>query len=208
MKIPIAKEGVTVIKFFLIFAIGFYILGILHWFFYIFALCSLIIVLFLFYFFRDPERKIEIDENKILSPADGKVIEISEKEGTKIIKIFMSPFNVHIQRSPITGKVKSIEYKPGKFLRAYVKESSEVNEQNIIEIEDIQIKQIAGIIARRIVCWVQEGANIQQGQRIGMIKLGSQVDISLPILYNLKIKEGDKVKAGISVVAERRSITE
>ncbi len=204
MRIPIAKEGLKLIKFSLIFVIGFYILSYLHWIFYFFCGCSLIITLFLLFFFRDPERKVIINENYVLSPADGKVIEISEKEGEKLIKIFMSPLNVHIQRAPITGKVNSIEYRPGKFLKAYAKKSSEVNEQNIIKIENIELKQIAGIIARRIVCWVKEGANVQQGQRIGMIKLGSQVDISLPALYNLRISEGQKVKAAITVIAQKK----
>lgn len=231
MKLPIVKEGLNLVKFFLVFALAGYILGKFNRFFYLFTVCSLLFTIFLVYFFRDPERIIARDENVIFSPADGRIMEITEVS-VQAIKIFMSPFNVHIQRAPVSGKVVNIEYKKGKFLPAQKSEASERNEQNIISIEHgakskenfisgnqrdlsplkrdlreksavirVTVKQIAGIIARRIICWTKTGAQLTQGEKIGMIALGSQVDLYLPQEVNLKVKVGDKVKAGLTVLA-------
>jgi len=213
MGLPVVKEGWSLIKLFLIFTITGYILGKFSWFFYLFALCSLLFTLFLIYFFRDPERKISQGENIILSPADGRIIEIAsenDKRGNhlKVIKIFMSPFNVHIQRAPISGKVTNIEYKKGKFLPAQKNEASEKNEQNLIILENdkfvpirVTIKQIAGIFVRRIICWTKIGNYLTRGEKIGMIIFGSQVALFVPQEVTLKVKTGDKVKAGLTVLA-------
>jgi len=213
MGLPVVKEGWSLIKLFLIFTITGYILGKFSWFFYLFALCSLLFTLFLIYFFRDPERKIFQGKNIILSPADGRIIEIgseNDKRGNhlKVIKIFMSPFNVHIQRAPISGKVTNVEYKKGKFLPAQKNEASEKNEQNLIILENdkfvpirVIIKQIAGIFARRIICWTKIGNYLTRGEKIGMIIFGSQVALFVPQEVTLKVKTGDKVKAGLTVLA-------
>jgi phosphatidylserine decarboxylase len=121
-----------------------------------------------------------------------------------VVKIFMSVFNVHVQRSPVSGRVESVEYKPGKFLHAMNLRADKENEQKLTAIRDkgacIKVKQIAGIIARRIVSWVKEGDVIKQGQRIGMIKFGSQVDLIMPEELEIVVRKGDKVKAGVSVI--------
>jgi len=181
--------------------------GWLHLTLYLFSGVFFIVSLFVLYFYRDPERIIVTDDNRVLSPADGRIFEIQKDSDRQIIKIFMSPLNIHIQRAPVLGTVASINYKKGKFLPAYDQKAEIENEQNIIKLStepgNIEIKQIAGILARRIVCWVNNGDKVIQGQRIGMIRLGSQVDLSLPEYLNLKVKTGDKVKAGITVIAER-----
>jgi len=206
MKIPISKEGLKLIKIFLIFTICSYILGTVSSLFYFLFFILLIICLFLVYFFRDPERVINKDNNVILSPADGKVIDIIETEQNKTIKIFMSPFNVHIQRASISGKISSIEYKPGKFLPAYMPGSDNINEQNILIIKNTElnleviIKQIAGILVRRIVCFVKPDDYVLQGQRIGLIKFGSQVDLIVPNNVVLEIETGQKVKGGTTII--------
>ncbi|MDI6640945.1 MAG: phosphatidylserine decarboxylase [Elusimicrobiota bacterium] len=229
MKIPIAKEGCKPIKICLIFSIGFYILGNIFWLFYFFAICSLLATFWLLYFFRDPERKIVIDETQILSPADGKIISIEKTLTGKTIRIFLSPFDVHIQRSPISGKIVSVEYKPGRFLQAFKLDADRINEQNIINLQrttydsdltlcppdgrwsrgarrgvnlQLTIKQIAGIIARRIICWVHPEDEVIQGERLGMIFLGSQVELQLPENIELNVQINDRVKAGLTVIGK------
>jgi len=179
---------------------------------YIFVFLILFSVSFLMYFSRDPNRQVVVNENFIYSPADGTVMEVTEENNCKIIKIFMSVLNVHVQRSPVSGKVLAVEHKPGKFLNAADKRASFENEQNVITIipgnkrftGPMLVKQIAGILARRIVCFKKPGDIVAQGERIGRIKLGSQVDIHIPAVKGLKInvQPGNKVKTGITVVAE------
>jgi len=175
------------------------------------------LALFTLFFFRDPERKVPEGEDLILSPADGKVMDIREEveqkflhSKVKVIRIFMSIFNVHVQRSPINGKVRWIEYNPGKFVAAYAEKASRANENNLIGVErgrgsnfdgqTILVKQIAGKIARRICCWCKEGDNLFAGQRIGMIRFGSRVDIYLPQGVEIKVKNGDKVVGGETLI--------
>jgi len=166
-----------------------------------------LITLFLINFFRDPNREIKINEHVLYSPADGKIFDIEETEDSYCVKIFMSIFDVHIQRSPSSGIVKKIEYKEGKFIPAGKKETDIQNEQNTIVIENQEgdnftITQIAGIFARRILCWVKEKQNIKQGQKIGAILLGSQVNFVFPKnKYRLLVTKNQKVFAGITVVA-------
>ncbi len=209
----INKAGYKIIKIFLLLSIAGYMLS--YWL-EIFGQVSIIfifITLFLVYFFRDPSRKTEENDKAIYSPADGEVIEIKEtsedkflKAPSRVIKIFMTPLDVHVQRSPIKGRIGYLEYKKGKFMPANLDKASEENEQNLIGIENakvkILIKQIAGLIARRIVWWINMRQGVSQGERIGMIKLGSQVDIYVPLDVEIKVKVKDKVKAGLTIIAE------
>lgn len=177
------------------------------------SIIFIFITLFLVYFFRDPNRQTEENDNFIYSPADGEVIEIKEvsedkfiKAQAMVIKIFMTPLDVHVQRAPIKGRIGYLEYKKGKFMPANLDKASEENEQNLIGIESnrvrVLVKQIAGILARRIVWWVNMQQGISQGERIGMIKLGSQVDIYVPMNIDIKVKVKEKVKAGLTILGE------
>lgn len=209
----INKAGFNIIKVFLLLSIAGYILS--YWL-AIFGQVSIIfifITLFLVYFFRDPNRKTEENDKIIYSPADGEVIEIKEtsedkflKVPARVVKIFMTPLDIHVQRSPIKGRIGYLEYKKGKFMPANLEKASEENEQNLIGIENakvkILVKQIAGLIARRIVWWINMQQGVSQGERIGMIKLSSQVDIYIPLDVIVKVKVKDKVKAGLTVLGE------
>lgn len=169
-----------------------------------------ILLLFVTYFFRDPEREIPSDTNVVVSPADGKVVEIvTEKDpilgkSFKRISIFLSVFNVHIQRMPISGKIEKVLYNQGKFLAAFNHKASLDNEQNTILISNgkthVLVKQIAGLIARRLVCWVQSGDKLEKGQRFGLIRFGSRVDLFLPENSRITVAIGDRVEGGSSVM--------
>ena len=176
----------------------------------------ILITIWVYYFFRDPERYPINDDSFLVSPADGLITDISERTGpielqlenTTYTKasIFMNVFNCHVNRTPLTGTVGEINYKPGKFLNASFDKASEENERNYYKIkcsksgEEIIVVQIAGLIARRIVCEVEQGQNLKQGDRIGMIRFGSRVDI---YFKNKKVlaKVGQNVVAGESLVA-------
>ncbi len=181
-----------------------------------FGLFFVLITVWVYYFFRDPDRYSINDDKYLVSPADGLVTNISERTGpiemqlenttyTKI-SIFMNVFNCHVNRTPVSGTVEEINYKPGKFLNASLDKASEENERNYYKIksnksgEEIIIVQIAGLIARRIVCEVEEGKNLKQGERIGMIRFGSRVDL---YFKNKKVlvKEGQNLIAGESLIA-------
>jgi len=168
--------------------------------------------LFCVFFFRDPERDIPNDPRAVVSPADGRVIGIEQKEiagfSEPVIKvsIFLSVFNVHVNRSPIAGKVESFNYIPGKFAAAWADKASSDNERTeiIIAAEQgrVMVKQIAGLIARRIVWWIHPGDVMEKGQRIGLIRFGSRVEIFLPqAVTELKVSKGDVVKGGKSIIA-------
>lgn len=160
---------------------------------------------FFLYFFRDPHRNILQSDNGILAPADGKVMEIANEGNIMVIRIFLSVFNVHIQRSPVAGMIKSVVYQPGKFLPAMNVGAHIVNEQNIFTVEtphgEIVVRQIAGILARRVVSWVVPGQAVEAGQKIGIIKFGSQVDVAVPAAAQMLVKKGDHVIAGVTVLA-------
>ncbi|MCB4790458.1 MAG: phosphatidylserine decarboxylase family protein [Elusimicrobia bacterium] len=166
----------------------------------------ILLCFFCCYFFRDPKRNVPHDEKLVISPADGRIMEIIKEGDTNVIRIFLSVFNVHLQRSPVSGKVVSMDYKPGKFLPAMDKAAHMENEQNIIKIRNANgeytVKQIAGILARRVVSWVKKNDELKMGQQIGLIKFGSQVDISIPVSARIKVKEGDKVTGGETVLSE------
>lgn len=165
-------------------------------------------------FFRSPERSIPKDERVVLCPADGKVVVIEETEETEYfndkrlqVSIFMSPVNVHINRNPITGTVKFFKYHPGKYLMAWNPKSSTLNERTSIVVETPQgvpvlFRQIAGALARRIVWYVKEGQEVEQGEEFGFIKFGSRVDVFLPLGTKVNVHIGDKVTGGITPLAE------
>jgi len=164
------------------------------------------------YFFRDPSRIIPRGDHLILSPADGKVMEIVEGKDPAfdqpvwIMRIFLSVFDPHIQRMPVGGKVEAMTYTKGKFLDARDPKACFENEQNRVEINSprgrIVVTQIAGLIARRIVWWVREGQSLAAGEQFGLIRFGSQVDVVLPKTVQFRVKAGDRVEAGSSVIAE------
>ena len=177
----------------------------------------IIITVWVYYFFRDPERYPINDESYLVSPADGLITDVSERSGPEELRlenttytkvsIFMNVFNCHVNRIPTNGKIEEIYYKPGKFLNASLDKASEENERNFYKIksnknnEEIIIVQIAGLIARRIVCEAEQGQELKQGDRIGMIRFGSRVDI---YFKNKKIlaKLGQNVVAGESLIAQ------
>jgi phosphatidylserine decarboxylase len=172
---------------------------------------ALILTLFMLFFFRDPERLTLPSKNVFYSPADGKVILIKEaiedellNKKTLKISIFMSPFDVHINRVPCDGIVRTVKHYPGRFFSAFKNEASALNEHITLLLENehgpIVIKQIAGSIARRAVCRVKPGDMLKQGQRYGLIKFSSRVDIYLPLNTKVKVKLKDKVKAGETVL--------
>lgn len=165
----------------------------------------ILVSLFCIYFFRDPKVQITDGDNLILSPCNGMVLEVSETEKDKVVRVFLSVLDVHLQRSPVAGKVISVEYKPGKFLKAMKPQAHIVNEQNIITIENKNgkyfVKQVAGILARRCVSWVKSGDVLKCGDKIGMIKFSSQVDLHMPKTVNIRVKQGDKVVAGVTIFA-------
>lgn len=166
------------------------------------------LALFCAYFFRNPERSAPQDDRLVISPCDGTVMEVTEENGVKVIRTFLSVLNVHIQRSPCSGTVKSVQHCPGKFLPAMDARACTENEQIVTVIDspkgEIVVKQIAGILARRCVSWMKPGDTVAMGQRIGLIKFGSQVDVDLPKNADIKVKAGDKVAAGITIYAEYR----
>jgi phosphatidylserine decarboxylase len=176
------------------------------------ALCGLLVTFFICFFFRDPDRIIPKDESAVVSPADGKVIAAGTInnsaffEGPCIkISIFMSVFNVHVNRVPHEGVVKKISYQPGKFFSANLDKASEHNEHNAVFIETEEGKkmcvvQIAGLIARRIICRIQKDDRLIRGQRFGMICFGSRLDVYLPPETKLNVTTGDKIKSGTSVL--------
>ena len=169
---------------------------------------------FIFYFFRDPERAIPEDPATIVSPADGKVVDIASEEfdsrgGTRI-SIFLSIWNVHVQRAPVAGRIAEVAYRPGRFFGAYRARASGENEQNVIYMDTphgiLVFKQIAGAIARRVLCWKRKGETVARGERVGLIRFGSRVDIWLPLEVEIAVRRGQMVKGGESILAKWTSI--
>jgi len=164
---------------------------------------------FLVWFFRDPARRIPGGEGLIVSPADGKVEDaewIETTGGSRVrVSIFLNVFDVHVNRVPVSGTVTLAEYREGQFLNALNAESALHNEQTLVTIDaggySVSFKQIAGLLARRILCNVREGDQVQRGQRMGLIKFGSRVDVLLPANVELRVRAGDRVKGGSSVLA-------
>ncbi len=190
---------------------------LLTWFFYnpafYFSLIPLsVIEILVINFFRDPERLPPTGDHLVIAPADGKVIKIETitdhrylKTEVRLVSIFMNVFDVHVNRVPVKGVVKHVEFIPGKFLSAYKEEASIQNEQAVIGIESdyglVFFKQISGLVARRIICQLQNGQAVHTGERMGIIKFGSRVDLLLPLHADIAVKIGDRVKSGISIIA-------
>ena len=208
---PVHNEGY---KFLVIFAIATIILYLISTF---LGLIGLVLTIWCYYFFRDPERYSINDDDYLVSPADGLVLQVQENDGPKElnlenrkftkVSIFMNVFDCHVNRSPCTGKVSEILYKPGKFLNASLDKASEDNERNYYKItnskgEDIIVVQIAGLIARRIVTETSENSDLTQGERIGMIRFGSRADLYFEN-YKPLVKVNQKTIAGESLIAKR-----
>ena len=163
------------------------------------------VALFMMYFFRDPHRVVPTGEGLIVSAADGRVTRIDITDTTKLVSVFLSPLDVHINRSPVKGSISNITYIAGRKMPATSDEASLVNERNSLVIEgpDVTVTctQIAGILARRIVCWPKSGDNLERGQKFGLIKFSSRTDILMPASVELAVKVGDRVKGGETVIA-------
>ncbi|HEV2494655.1 MAG TPA: phosphatidylserine decarboxylase [Terriglobia bacterium] len=175
---------------------------------YAFALGFLILALFVLNFFRDPKRPIPSVPGAIVSPADGRVVEIVDEtfEGRRFqrLSIFMSPLDVHVNRSPVAGTIRLVRYQKGKFRIASASEASIENEQNVFSVEGpggiVIVKQIAGLLARRIVFWKRPGDELARGERVGLIKFGSRVDLLVGPGIEWRVKVGDHVRAGSSIL--------
>ena len=209
MRLPIARQGWPFILPLLGLALlGLALIPVGGWFF-------LALTGFVAYFFRDPERSIPTDPGLLLSPADGKVVAVSplqkdpaQPSGT-LVSIFLSVFDVHINRTPVAGTVVDVRYQPGKFLPAFRAAASDLNEQNVVTLQAagsrVITKQIAGILARRIVCYVKAGDKLNTGQRFGLIRFGSRVDILIPPEFAVCARLGQRVRGGESVLAASHS---
>lgn len=185
------------------------------------ALVPAVVALALLSFYRDPPRRPPEEANLILAPADGKIVEIArdvaDGDGAHVLRImiFLSVFNVHINRSPCAGTVRTVTYKPGQFLNALSDEANAKNESNTLVIDPaaplpgpVRVRQIAGVLARRIVCAVQTGARLTAGQRFGMIKLGSRTEVCVPEHpdWEVRVAVGQQVKGGLTVLAQLRAV--
>jgi phosphatidylserine decarboxylase len=208
MHFPMARQGFPFIALALVMA------GMFLWLALPLGLgISALLAIFVASFFRDPERTCPSGET-ILAPADGRILLIEEEESPQFpkgeaikISIFMSVFNCHINRFPVSGTIENIRHRPGKFYAADKARASAENEQNTLFLrtergQEIRIVQVAGLIARRIVCWVRTGDTVKRGDRFGLIQFGSRVDLFLPVSARLSIKRGDRVKAGLTVIGE------
>ena len=206
MRIPFAKDGYIFIIPPLIFT---WVFIALSWFWAAGIFGGLFI--FVTWFFRDPERVIPQDPNAIVSPGDGKIVEIVPENDSLLkqggytrISVFLNVFNVHVNRVPIAGKIQAYRYNKGKFLNAASHKASLDNEQSAILLNNghvtILVKQIAGLIARRIVCWAKEGDEFERGQRYGLIRFGSRMDVFVPEGTHIKVKVGDIVNGGSSII--------
>lgn len=209
MRLPIAREGWSFILPLLgLAALGLAIVPVGGWFF-------LTLTSFVAYFFRDPERSIPTTPGLLLAPADGKIVAVGPQEngpalpsGT-VVSIFLSVFDVHINRAPMAGTVADIHYQPGKFLPAFRADASVINEQNLVTFQAggtrVMVKQIAGILARRIVCRVKAGDKLSAGERFGLIRFGSRVDILIPPEFTVHARLGQRIRGGESVIASHQS---
>jgi len=209
VRLPIAREGWPFILPLLGAAVvGLVMIPSLGW-------LLLVLTVFVAYFFRDPERSIPQAPGKLLAPADGKIVAIKPQEDSStrqtgtMVSVFLSVFDVHINRAPLTATIASVHYSPGKFLPAFQSDASVLNEQNtvIFQAGDMQImvKQIAGILARRIVCRVKSGDQVHAGQRFGLIRFGSRVDILIPPDFTVHVHLGQRIRGGQSVLASLQS---
>lgn len=185
-----------------------------NWISYVVYAALLVLCFLVLYFFRDPERTSPDDDSLIISPADGKVVLIQEVEEPEYMKgkatqisIFLSPLNVHVNRNPLNGKLEYVKYYPGKYLMAWEDHASEQNERAHFGVKHssgmkMMFKQITGFLARRIVYYVEEGENLKAGERFGIMKFGSRMDLLLPDNVEIKVKKGQNTVAGETIIGE------
>ena len=214
VRIPVAKEGVPFIGMSALATVVFALLQF-SW----PAIAALVFTGFVLYFFRDPERIVPTEAGLLTSPADGKVIEITEAQepwfsiGRTIrISIFMNVFNCHVNRAPVSGEVRKLKYRPGLFLSANRSRAMAENEACALLVRDdngrsVVVVQVAGLIARRIVCYAQVGDRLERGQRYGMIRFGSRLDVYLPAGSRILVRRGDRAVAGQTVLAEMKEVS-
>jgi len=213
--VSFAREGLVFIAIAALIAAGTFAVALNRrsWPLWLLAFVLIIVALWVAYFFRDPERSGPRGDRMLIAPADGKVVLIQEVEEpafmrgrTRRVSIFMNVFNVHVNRYPVSGTVRYVKYNPGKFLNAAVEKSSLENEQMSVGIETssgrILMRQIAGLIARRIVTYSKEGDTVEQAQRMGLIRFGSRVDVFMPLAAVVRVKIGDMTVAGTTVIAD------
>jgi len=177
------------------------------------AIPLVVVGVFMVCFFRDPSRTVPQDPGIAVSPADGKVMEVrSIDAGRNRISIFLSPLNVHVNRSPVAGRVTHVEYSPGRFHAAWKEEASIENERNTITVAtesgDVVFKQIAGALARRVVCWKHDGEPVERGERIGLMKFSSRMDVFLDASWHIEVRAGQNVEGGVTVIARQMSPAE
>lgn len=218
----IHKEGYTSIALSILFifvlnAIVQYLLPDLNWLHWIIYILSFALFVIILQFFRSPNLLVQMNDEQVICPADGKVVVIEETEETEFLKdrriqisVFMSPINVHVNRNPISGKVSFSKYHPGKFLVAWHPKSSTENERTTVVVENSQgvsvlYRQIAGALARRIVCYLKEGDEVVQGEQFGFIKFGSRVDVFLPLGSEVNVELNQIVKGGVTVLAHLKT---
>lgn len=207
LRIPVVREGLIFVFPLLGISVLLWILEISAW-----AWFFSLLTVFVISFFRDPERSIPAGDKAILSPADGKIIRLESCTEERFLKgpaikvsIFMSVFNVHVNRIPLSGRIAEVAYRPGKFVSANLDKASVANEQNALLLEaaggtKLLFVQIAGLIARRIVCWVRKGDPVERGRRFGMIRFGSRMDVYLPPNVQIQARLGQKVYGGQTIL--------
>jgi phosphatidylserine decarboxylase len=186
---------------------------LLHW--YALAAPLVFLAAFIFYFFRDPDRVIPNEPGAVVSPGDGRVVVVKDEDyegrAGKRISIFLAVWNVHVNRAPAAGVIQKMEYRPGKFLAAMMERASVENEQNVFSLStdagEMVFKQIAGLIARRVVSWKKPGDRVERGERIGLVRFGSRVDVWVPKEAEIVAKLGDNVKGGSTVLAKWQAKT-
>ncbi|HEX8398095.1 MAG TPA: phosphatidylserine decarboxylase family protein [Pyrinomonadaceae bacterium] len=204
-----AREGIPFVLIGLFIAIAFIFAGI-WW----LAVVFIALAAFTAYFFRDPDREIANEENLVVSAADGRVTRIEKlnpenDDSPNVVSVFLSIFDVHINRSPIAGEIAEVVYSKGKFVIATREDASQINEQNALTIKNermtIVCKQIAGVLARRIVCWKRAGDRVRLGERFGLIRFGSRTDLILPPEVEIAVKVGDRVRGGVTIIGRLQS---
>jgi phosphatidylserine decarboxylase len=213
--VSFAREGLLFIAIAALIAAGTFALALNRrsWPLWLAAVLLVVVAIWVAYFFRDPERTGERGENLVIAPADGRVVMVTAvdeqsflREKAIQVSIFMNVFNVHVNRYPVSGVVRYVHYNPGKFLNAALEKASLENEQSSVGIESgsnrVLVRQIAGLIARRIVTYSRDGQRVSQGERMGIIRFGSRVDVFVPASTHIRVKVGDVTYAGVSVIGE------
>jgi len=195
------------IPFLIVFATLTALAFVVHW--PVAGIVFLLLLAFTAYFFRNPKRIPPEERNIVVSPADGRVTKVgrldpSDPQSAQLVSIFLSPFDVHVNRSPIPGRISDVTYTRGRFINAMSPEASILNEQNAVTVNngsmEVVFKQIAGLIARRIVFWRKTGDEVQLGELVGLIKFGSRTDIIVPHTVSLTVRQGDKVRGGTTII--------